>query len=147
MKEKIYFEDGSFRDIYAFKITLEDWEKWINFVNQNYKVEFSCGETEKKSSLIDFSSVKKFWSEDKGFINFAIVKIGGININCHFFTPEEFENDILPKEFKSFDDHKFLIDYLEQVSRIFNKKVFLTEENSPEFVLLKVFNSEISVNL
>ena len=147
LKENIYFEDGSFRDIYIFDINLEEWEKWVNFVNQNYEVEFIYGETEQRTSSINFSAVKKFWVGKSEFGNRATVKIGKININCHFFASDEFENDVLPKEFKSLDDHKLLTDYLKELSGIFNKKVFLTWENSPEFVLLEVLNSEMSVNL
>ena len=147
LKEQIYFEDGSFRDIYVFDINLEEWENWVNFVNQNYEVEFVYGETEQRTFSIDFSAVKKYWSTKDAFGNFATVKIGEININCHFFMPSEFENDISPKEFKSLDDHKLLTDYLKELSTIFNKKVLLTWENSPEFVLLEVLNSEISFNL
>ena len=46
LKEKIYFEDGSLRDIYAFDINLRDWEKWVAFVNQNFQVEFLDKETD-----------------------------------------------------------------------------------------------------
>lgn len=62
LKENIYFEDGSFRDIYVFDINLEEWKKWVNFVNQNYEIEFAYGETEQRTSSIDFSAVKKFWN-------------------------------------------------------------------------------------
>lgn len=147
IKEQIYFEDGSFRDIYAFDISLEEWERWVDFVNQNYEVEFVYRETEQRTSSIDFSAVKKFWAGKDEFGNSATVKIGELNINCHFFSSDEFENDVLPEEFKSLDDHTILTDYLQELSTIFKKKVFLTLENSPEFVLLEVLNSEISMNL
>ncbi len=145
LKEKIYFEDGSLRDIYVFDINIDDWENWADFVNQNYEVEFECGETQVKTSSINFSIVKNAWFDQTQSRSGLTIKIGRLNINCHFFSSEEFENDILPKEFKSLEDHELLMDYLKELSRIFNKKVFLTLESSPEFVLLEVFNSEMSV--
>lgn len=147
LKEKIYFEDGSFRDIYVFDINLKYWENWVDFVNQHYEVEFVNGETEQKTPSIDFSAVKKYWSTKDASGNFATVKISGININCHFFASDEFENDILPEEIKSFKEHEHLAKYLISISRIFNKKVFLTDESAPHFVLLEVFDSQISVKI
>lgn len=147
LKEKIYFEDGSLRDIYAFDINLRDWEKWVAFVNQNYQVEFLDKETEQTKSAIDFSAVKRFWSGESEFVKRATIKIDEININCHFFVQDEFENDIFPKEINSLDSHKKLVDYLSKVSRIFNRKILLTEENSPQFALLEILDTKISMNL
>lgn len=147
LKEKIYFEDGSWRDIYAFDINSEDWKKWCDFVNENYDVEFFSAETNQKSDSIDFSIVEKFWSRESKFLNSATVKIGEINIKCHFFGQDEFENDISPKEINSLENHLKLVKYLKEVSRIFNKRVFLTEENVSRIVLLEIFGSEVLINV
>ena len=143
LKENIYFDDGSFLDIYAFDITLEDWKKWVDFVNQTYEVEFVYGETEQKLSSIEFSRVKEVWFDNDKFVNLSTVKIGGLNINCHFFQIDEFENDISPKEFKNLNDHNLLIDYMKKLAKVFNKKIFLTLEGAPHFVLIEVSESEI----
>lgn len=147
LKEKVYFEDGSFRDIYVFEINVESWKKWAEFVNQNYEVEFLDRATDRKTSLINFSEVEEFWNGTKESGKLATVKIDGININCHFFSPGEFENDILPKEINSLQAHERLTSYLKDVSRIFNKKVLLTDENAPEFVLLEIDSSEVSIKI
>jgi len=39
IKDKIYYGDGTLRDIYVLNISKEDWAKWIQFVNQNCRVE------------------------------------------------------------------------------------------------------------
>lgn len=143
LKENIYFEDGSLRDIYVFDTNLENWKKWVDFVNKNYEVEFFNGETEQKSSAIDFSVIERFWFEKDKCVNRSTIKIGEININCHFFKIDEFENDISAKEFNSIKDHELLIDYMRNISRIFDKKVFLTWEGAPEFILVEVSKSEI----
>lgn len=85
LKENIYFEDGSFRDIYAFDINIEDWKNWVVFVNQTYEVEFVYGEASQTVSSIEFSTVKDFWFDKDKFVNLSIIKVGGLNINCHFF--------------------------------------------------------------
>jgi hypothetical protein len=38
IKENIYFLDGSLRDIYKNETTENDWKKWIDYVNKNYKI-------------------------------------------------------------------------------------------------------------
>lgn len=143
LKEHIYFEDGSLRDIYAFDINLEDWKKWVDFVNQHYEVKFVFGGRKSKTSLIEFSKVKAVWSDTEKFVNRSTVKIGELNINCHFFQIDEFENDISPKEFKTLSDHKLLIEYMKKLSQVFNRKIFLTLEGAPQFVLIEVSESEI----
>ncbi len=147
LKEKIYFEDGSYRDIYVLDVTLQQWGRWADFVNQNYEIEFVYRETEQKTSSINFAAVQKLWNGDDEFRILATVKINGININCHFFSPDEFENDILPKEIDSFEAHELLMKYLKDVSRIFDKNVLLTDENAPEFVLLEISDSKVSIKV
>lgn len=39
LKDKIYFSDGSLRDIFISDTTCSDWEKWVQYVNKNHHVE------------------------------------------------------------------------------------------------------------
>lgn len=139
LKKQVYFEDRSFRDIYVFNINLDDWKKWCDFVNQKYEIEFIDKENDKKENSIDFAEIEKNWTEENQFAKLATIKVGKININCHFFVAEEFENDILPKEFESIEDHKIFTEYLMSISEIFDRRVYVTCENSPDLVLLEVF--------
>jgi hypothetical protein len=43
LKEEVYFEDGSLRDIYIFDTSIEDWKKWVDLVNREYRVSFYNG--------------------------------------------------------------------------------------------------------
>lgn len=130
LKEKVYYEDGgSLRDIYVFETTIEDWERWIDLVNQNYRVEFYNGFTEEKSDQIDVGVVKQYWEGKTEMSNWATIFIYNFQIKCYFFISQEIENDISPKEFLSIEDHLHLMEYLKAVSGCLNKKVFLTEEN------------------
>lgn len=47
LKDKIYYWDGSWRDIYVQESTRDDWENWINLVNANYKIDWYNGKTER----------------------------------------------------------------------------------------------------
>ncbi|ARS42457.1 hypothetical protein CA265_23485 [Sphingobacteriaceae bacterium GW460-11-11-14-LB5] len=40
LRKKIYYIDGSLRDVYIKDTSMEDWEKWIDLVNTKYEVKF-----------------------------------------------------------------------------------------------------------
>jgi hypothetical protein len=96
IKRNIYFIDGSLRDIYINNITENDWEKWVNYVNENYTINWNG------KNKIDYKTVKNNWSNNIQSET-ANIFIEKIQINNHFFT--EFENDIDPKEISGEYDH------------------------------------------
>src|SRR5690349_2034119 len=112
LKRQIYLEDGSLRDIYMFGTSSNDWEKWVNLVNEKYEVEFFDEKTNSKKDKIDFSVVQDYWSDSGRGLVSATVKVGTVNVQCLFFDNCEIENDIDPKEFRSLEDHRNLIGYL-----------------------------------
>lgn len=63
LKSKIYFEDGSLRDIYVFGRDIHDWRKWADLVNEKYKVEFYDAKTELTKNKIDFETVEECWTQ------------------------------------------------------------------------------------
>lgn len=58
LKKRVYFEDGSLRDILVLGATVKDWEIWIDLVNEKYQVEFWDAKTV-RSDKIDFAIVKE----------------------------------------------------------------------------------------
>lgn len=70
LKNKIYFEDGSLRDIYVFGTDIHDWRKWADLVNEKYKVEFYDAKTELTKDKIDFGTIEECWTQkDREWIN------------------------------------------------------------------------------
>lgn len=143
LKKKIYFEDGSLRDIYISGMNHSDWKKWADLVNEKYEVEFHDYETNLTNNKIDFKIVEEYWSVvDRACISVAI-KIGKINIACYFNDNSEIENDIDPREFKEIEDHNNLITYLRDVSIALDKEVIVTEESTRESKLIRVENENV----
>lgn len=132
LKDNIYFSDGSLRDIYVLDISRSDWLKWIDFVNENFEVKFTycdiAGDLKSSDQIIS-KYIFDYWDNVSEFVVAATIMIGEIILKCYFFTEEEIENDITPKEIESLDDHNQIIDYLKSVSKILNKEVILTTEN------------------
>lgn len=138
LKRKIYYKDGSLRDIQVWKTGVEDWRKWVALVNQCYTVEFVNGLTGRIEDQIDFDVVQGQWASEVTEWSRCRILVREFSINCHFFCSQDIENDIDPRQFQSSDDHAALLLYLQRVSAALHRPVQLTLENSPEHVLLTV---------
>ncbi|MFD0975358.1 hypothetical protein [Salinimicrobium gaetbulicola] len=140
LKEEIYFEDGTLRDIYISKTDKTDWERWCKLVNENFDVKFYDGLTRKKGTRINIERVFEFWNDPDKFFdsNNATISLGNIKVKCYFFSEKEIENDIEPREVKTEKDHLNLIGYLKAISETLDKDVVLSSENLKEDVLLEI---------
>lgn len=147
LKEKIYIEDGSFRDIYIQNISIQDWENWVNLVNANFTIAWYNPLSEKSESKIDFQVIKAYWAGEHDYCSTASIFIGAAKINCHFFEALEIENDIDPREFNNMQDHLKLMDYLKLISKTLGKTVILCPENMSNIVLIHVDNQHIKIDL
>jgi len=144
LKEKIYFEDGSLRDIYINDFSTEKWRQWIDHVNNNHKVTWINPKTGKQGEIIDFGVILEFWeSRDSEHSPTATIHINDIRLNTFFFTPDQFDSDIDPKEINSIDDHNAIVSYLKALSKLFGKEVIVTEELHDEFALIRINDENI----
>ena len=140
IKEELYFEDGSLRDIYVFGTNKEDWEKWSSLVNEKFEVEFYNGQTQKLEPRINIETVFNFWKNPEAFkdSNNATIKLGKVIIKCYFFIESEIESDIDPRELREEADHKAIMEYLLAIKETLKKDVVLTPEMTEEIILLKI---------
>ena len=138
IKKEIYFVDGSLRDIFVNNITETEWEKWINYVNENYKINWNG------LNKIDYKKIKENRTKNIQSET-ANIFIGKIQLNNHFFC--DFENDIDPKEINTEHDHNNIIKYMKNISEIFYKEVYLTEENCSDNYLIKIYKEIIEYNI
>ena len=143
LKDKIYYWDGSWRDIYVLNTTRHDWKKWIDYVNLNYSIDCFNGKTNADEKKVDFNVIEEFWNGNLDLRSSAKILIDKIQINAHFFSDTEIENDIDPREFTSIEDHDKLIKYMSDISILLNKEVILTPENEHETALFKVDKSGV----
>lgn len=147
LKKHIYFEDGSWRDIYVLDTKIDDWEKWVDLVNNRYQVEFWDAKTDVTTDKIDFTSVQEYWnSHGQREVVTAKINLDPITVKCHFFDDSEIENDIDPSEIKSQVDHDRLITYLNDISTLLDKEVLLTDENTTNSILIRVKGGQLILN-
>jgi hypothetical protein len=147
LKKRIYFEDGSWRDIYVLDTTRRDWENWVELINKKYRVEFYDAKTDLRTDKIDFVIVKEYWDSngDREVVS-ATIRLDSINVMFYFFDDSEIENDIDPSEINSQEDHDKLIDYLNDISVSLNKEVLVTDENTKNSVLIRGKSGEFILN-
>lgn len=145
IKRKIYFKDGSLRDIYVLDTNIVDWERWVNFINQNYSIEFYDRRFKDPSPLIDFNKVKEYWNKENEEGVYAVINVSGIKLMCYFNWKNDIENDFSPNSIKNIQDHNNLINFLIGISNILNKSVRITNEMKEEEVLVHIFHDEIII--
>jgi len=147
LEENIYYLDGSLRDIYIHGTTKDDWFVWSNFVNENYKTLFFNSENKEIEDKIDVTKAFEYLEYPDKSRCHASIFIDDIQVQAYFFAEEEIENDIMPTEIKSIDDHIKLVDYMIKLSHLLNKKVILTPENTPEIALITVNYNDVKIDL
>lgn len=146
LKETVYHFEGSMLDLYVLDTTRSDWQKWIDYVNEKYAVRFMAGDDKIIKDQIGYDSVLDYWNGSTDYLRGVTFIVRGIDINCHFFTDLEIENDIDPRKIKGFEDHFALMDYMLAVSTLLNKPMILTPENVSTIELIRCFQGKFMIN-
>ncbi|MBF9254650.1 hypothetical protein I2I11_15200 [Pontibacter sp. 172403-2] len=136
----IFEPDGSLRDIYVQNVSISDWEKLIDLLNENYPLKYGITGEARSASQIDKQDVISFLTDRTGemYCRSTTVDVGGVHANCHFFLSEQIEFDIDPKEISSVEDFEKVEKFMQSISWALEQQVTLTDENTPEFPLIKV---------
>jgi hypothetical protein len=143
LKQKIYYVDGTLRDIYILDTNIEDNKKWVEYVNKNYLIKWFNGLKEVTEDKIVFEIVEGYLSRTHDCCSSAYVYIDDIQVNNHFFSDIEFENDIDPREITSIQHHEKLVNYMCEVSNLLSKPIILTLEGEKETILMKIMKNTI----
>lgn len=143
LKDRVYFEDGSLRDIYIRDMGPAEWKSWIDFVNSKYRINFGVGDLE--LNRIDFDKVKHYWADTNGEYPRSSFFVCNIEVHGYFWDKEELEMDFKPKDIGSMTEHRLLVEYLTEVSKLLNRSIELTEEKYSEDseVLMVIRGSKI----
>ena len=130
----IFEPDGALRDIYVQEVSLNDWKKIIDLLNEKYKISSGGNNQIDKSYVIEYLTDEAGEIESKS----ASVFLGGIRLNCHFFLADQIEFDVDPKEVNSIEDFELIENFMANVSKSLNNQITLTDENHPKFPLVKI---------
>jgi hypothetical protein len=125
--QKIDFEpDGSLRDIYVQAATVADWEAVVSHIlDGSYSARLDrCG-TE-VAVPADFERL--FDGNDRHWLSFTV---GGVVLDCYFFTPTEIELSFAPSEVTA-SGLRALLELMIDIGDTIMKPVLMTPENGPQ---------------
>lgn len=134
--DKVFYNDGSLRDIYVFNVNLTDWQKFLNWIlNSNWDIVFY-----KDGYVTEYNEkdVIQLFQEKVNHRILMSIKTNQVLINCHFFSEDEIEDDIDPKEVKSKTEAYTVFEFMKELSIILNKQSILSREISPDYPLVRV---------
>jgi hypothetical protein len=127
--------DGSWRDIYVFGTTIVDWQRALDAIRlAGYKLTYFVAD---QPTEMPTRAVAAFPLPDES-IRLLSVLFAGVLANCHFFTDEEIEFDIDPREVKGQQELSALLGFMQCLAQGTDKEVVLTAENMPEIVIFRV---------
>jgi len=87
--------DGSRRDIYGLNTDFALWQRFLDFIRfSGYPYRFSLG-GDPASLPEDVKGIFEAW-KDRGPL--LCIDVGGVTLSCHFFTQQEIEFDLDPRE-------------------------------------------------
>lgn len=139
--QKIFYCDGSYRDIYVRHVTKDDWRNFIDFVKIEWPIQFY-----EDGIKVDYYNLKvdQIFSLTNNHAILMIIYLNTLSVNCNFFSVEEIELDIDPREVLNIEVYNWVIDFIKKLSRALNKEVRLTPENCPDYSILRCYpNSEV----
>lgn len=124
--KRAFYVDGSLRDIYVHGTTRVDWDQFLKLLSSLEAEGFVNGQL----SQLPKQATEIF--EQNGDTSFlAKFEISNVKLNCHFFTVDEIELDIDPKEVTSQQGLDAVVEILALIGKKLGKDVVLTDENTP----------------
>jgi hypothetical protein len=126
--------DGALCDIYVQNATVDDWQAVIDSLRRTqFKLEL----------LLDGQIVelprdvsKLLFRHPSASCPSMYVHMASTTLNCHFFTHEEIEFDLDPRDMRP-ELLPGILEFLKLLGRATNKPVILAVENSPEAAIMR----------
>ncbi len=133
LKDKVFYEDWTLRDICVNFFDKIDWYKLILFLNQdNIYYQLNNENLNLDNSISKISLYFKNMNNNTLLLSIYLWKI---RVNGFFMMWEWCILDISPKEIKNYDDLNILYKFLKNLSLSIDKKLYITPENSGDIIL------------
>jgi hypothetical protein len=134
--------DGSWRDIYVFGTTIADWQRMLDAIRSaGYRLTYFRAD---QPSELPTNAEDAFPLPDECDRRLS-VWFADVLANCHFFTVEEIEFDIDPREVKGQEELSALLGFMRCLAHATDKEVVLTAENMREIVVFRVSPAKSAV--
>jgi hypothetical protein len=133
VKQEFAF-DGSWLDIYVFDADFQAWQRVLDELRHaRYELVYhrAGAVTELPTAAADA------FPADGQADRMLSVRFAGVQANCHFFTHDEIEFDIDPREVQGQSQLDALLAFMRCLSDATGKDAVLTPENCPEIVVFR----------
>ena len=134
--------DGSWRDIYMLDTDIDAWQRVLDQLRRTeYDLVYRRGGDvcELPRSAPDAFPVEGMADR------YLSVKFADVLANCHFFTREEIEFDIDPREVNGQRQLDALLTFMRLLCDATDREVTLTPENSPEIVIFRALPGQPAI--
>ena len=126
--------DGSLRDIYVREASIQDWDKLLRSLpSWPYRCALSIGE---QSSPLALDAQDLFRPSSRGQSH-LVITVGSAAVHCHFFSTDELEFDLDPRQVDGTESFEALIDFMKRLGSLLRKPVVLTPENAPHLAIIE----------
>lgn len=130
-----FYCDGSWRDIYVFGTNRADWQTMLNTLRASpYQVRYF---RDRQPADLPQDAADAFPGPDE-CDRMLSVTFSGVLANCFFFTEDEIEFDIDPREVKGQEELDALFGFMHRLADAVDKEAVLTPENMREIVIFRV---------
>jgi hypothetical protein len=135
--------DGSWRDIYVLDTGPEEWRCFLELVYQNpseinFYIDGEMTDQPPPVSIAEALSIREKAAPT------LFVNKSGLIFACHFFTDEEIELDIDPRQVDCEDRYKILIGFCQDLSLAVSRKVIVTPENIQETPIFQICGNSVN---
>jgi hypothetical protein len=131
--DSIWHWDGTFRDICISGVGIPHWQRVIDWLRASpYPIEFRLND---EPTALPHEVSEVFRQRDERAVLLQ-VDVGNVIIHCHFFSYDEIEFDVDPREVSSEQEEQGIIDFMRALGRLSGREVILTPENYREMALL-----------
>ena len=125
--------DGSLRDLYVFETSEADWDRFLAAVRTwAYPTRFSV---DGEPNTLPESARTAFQIRGRA-VPLLHIDVGGVGVCCHFFTDEELELDLDPREVDGPARLDQLMSFIRRLGQAIQRPVVLTPENCPEHTVI-----------
>jgi len=138
IKQEIYYEDGSLRDIVTENsMPLEKWELLCEYLKDNYNLRIHCDGIEMRDRF-DYALAKNclFDKEHNYIASFSIC-----NVHFSLYLPwggQFLEFDFFPNEIDGLDKHRAIIEFMTKLANILQITLKMTGEGCSDAILVEI---------
>lgn len=132
--QRDFHPDGSLRDIYVEEASRVDWKRFVDWLRSStYRLSFRHA----GNPMPMPTSAREIFVLSRAAASTLTIQTGPLSINCHFFSDDEIEMDLDPKELM--DDRSFalLLEFIRGLGDTLGRDAIVTHENWKEAVLLR----------